>query len=252
MQNPDSQGILLPMKKHKHLLYLVVLSLGITHAVTAHAEQALKPVGKAYDRSSGKLLYIEHRAAGSTLDSSEPQKIEYRDAGGKLLASKTLSFPQAYAPDYELLDARSGYLEGGQHVEDGFYRLYHRADADASMKENQVEFSYTLVSDAGLPRFLRARMEYLLKKGKVSFDLAAAQRTETYKFEASRLDDKDLAGRAAICIQVQPASMLRMVVAPLIFSFDKENLQLLRYEGLSNIRDEAGKQFDVRIDYPVR
>ena len=43
---------------------------------------------------------------------------------------------------------------------------------------------------------------------------------------------------------------LQMFVPPVVVSYDAQTRSLLRYEGVSNIRDAAGENFDVRIEFP--
>jgi hypothetical protein len=79
-----------------------------------------------------------------------------------------------------------------------------------------------------------------------------------FRFRARALSGKLAEGASdanaklpPLVVRVEPDSMLRMVVPPIVLSYDARSRALLRYEGLSNIPNPAtGKVFDrVRIDY---
>jgi hypothetical protein len=45
------------------------------------------------------------------------------------------------------------------------------------------------------------------------------------------------------------SAFLRIVVPPIVVIYDRDTRRLLRYEGLSNLRDASGENHSVRIEF---
>lgn len=51
---------------------------------------------------------------------------------------------------------------------------------------------------------------------------------------------------------MEPASMLLRVIADgIVVSYDRDSGALRRYEGISNIRDQDGENYQVRVEFPA-
>lgn len=228
---------------------LIAVLLVMGSAVQADPKQALL-TGYAYERGTDKLLYTENHTV--MVDGADilDHQTDYRTPDGKTICSKQLNYrDEGFAPAFELRDLRDGYLEGAEYTEQG-YRLYSRVDAEAEIKSETVKPAKTLVSDAGFDIYVRARMDSLLAGNIEKFKMAIAAEQTVLSFQARMLEQKELFGRPAILIKVEPSTLLRLLVEPIYLTYDTENGELLRYEGLSNIRNANGKRHDTRIDFP--
>lgn len=210
-----------------------------------------KILGQAYDRQTGKLLYTEHH--DMTLADSFPvaHQVEYRHPDGSTLATKTLDYSKsAFAPDFQLNDLRDGYIEGGRMTQKG-YQLVYRKNGDASPEKRTVTLpeDLGLIADAGFDAYVKAHLASLQDGKPRQFRLAVAGQLDAYSFEARLIETFELFGRPAARIRILPASLLRLLVAPIDIVYDLETTALLRYEGLSNIRDKDGNRYDTRIDF---
>ena len=203
--------------------------------------------GFAYDRKTGELLYTENHALQLQGMKILEHKVLYKDPQQKVFCEKWLDYAKhSFAPAFQLTDMRDGYIEGAQH-QDGSYRLYSRDSNNSEFEYKTVPLQANLVSDSGFDLFVRARMDQLLKEKAQRFQMAVASEQAVLSFQAELLG---LFDRSAIRIKVQPSTLLRLLVDPIFLTYDIENGELLRYEGLSNIRDENGNRYDTRIDFP--
>lgn len=228
---------------------LLAASLLAATAVQAEPKQALL-TGYAYARGTDTLLYTENHTV--MVDGADilDHQTDYRTPGGKTICSKTLNYrDQGFAPAFELRDLRDGYVEGAEYTDQG-YRLFSRSGPDAPIESDTVPLSKTLVSDAGFDLYVRARMDSLLDGNIEKFKMAIAAEQTVLSFQARMLKQKTLFGRPAILIKVEPSTLLRLLVAPIYLTYDIQNGELLRYAGLSNIRNSDGKRYDTRIDFP--
>ncbi|MDX1496784.1 MAG: hypothetical protein R3352_04460 [Salinisphaeraceae bacterium] len=230
-------------------VWLFLIALLLLPAAYAEPKPA-KLTGFAYERGTDKLLYTENHQVtvdGATLTA---HRVDYKTPEGDIISSKVLDYKQhGYAPAFEMTDRRDGYVEGAEYTEQG-YRMYSRENADAPMESDTTEISKNLVSDAGFDLYVRARMDSLLAGETEKFRMALAAEQTVLSFQARMLEKKTLFDRPAILIKVEPSTLLRLIVAPIYLTYDTENGELLRYEGLTNIRSETGKRYDARIDFP--
>lgn len=218
---------------------------------TVVAEQLAIITGTAHDLTTGAPLYTEiHRVKLREDDSIAEHLTEYRNPQGQLICNKWLDYSRhPFAPAFELTDLRDGHQEGAEHTAEG-YRLYTRAREGDETNSATVKLSDDLVSDSGFDLFVRSRMAGLLKGKRQPFRMAVATELTSFGFEAELVEKTELFGRQAIRIRVQPSTLLRLVVTPLYITYDVENGELLRYEGLTNIRDAQGERHRARIDFP--
>lgn len=233
------------------LPFLVITTLLATVSWAEAAPGTALLTGYAHDRETGVLMYTEnHRVSLDENGRILTHTTSYRKPDGTVICEKWLDYSKlTFAPDFELNDLRDGHREGGKLTDKG-YLLYSQANSGARIESGLVEVTPQLVSDAGFDLYVRARLDQVLAGKSVKFDLAVASEQTSLRFEASLLERSLVFNRMAVRIKVQPATLLRLLVAPIILTYDTETGELLRYEGLSNIRKENGNRHDTRIDFP--
>jgi hypothetical protein len=93
-------------------------------------------------------------------------------------------------------------------------------------------------------------MPALLDGQTLRFTFAAAGQLDSYAFRAVKIGDGVFEGKPAVQLKVEPASLLRYLVAPLLLTYDPVSRRLLEYRGVSNVINPAtGKVYNARIDY---
>ena len=185
-------------------------------------------IGSAYDLETGEQLYSEQHFC---VETAQNCTVLYRDTEGVLVADKELDYSSSLlAPALEINDYRR----------DEFVRLNSSSDP-------------RVVVDAGFDNFVRSRWDTLAGGGSVEFPFLVVGREDPLNMRAVNSDDADcIAGE--LCLRVELESwLLRMVVAPVRLTYDRDSRRLLRFRGISNIRSPSGKtqQVDIRYSYPV-
>jgi hypothetical protein len=200
-------------------LLALLLSAGPSQA----SELALRVVGNASDPASGELLYREYHYC-----SRDGQRcvVEYRETGSELIALKHLDY--AGNPIGPALSVRD-------------FRLDTRHSIDYPTRED-------LVVDAGFDNFVRSRWQKLVDGEEVVFP-----------FQVVGLDRPlDMTGRSVpgdcddqtLCLQIQVHSwFLGLLAEPIYLAYDRAERRLLRFTGVSNLRDADGDSQDVDISY---
>ena len=238
------------MKRLQILAALPLLCASTLALPAAAAPETMKFLGYAYDLKSGKYLYTEaydeqveggHWERGST---------KYYSADGKKIGEKSVDFSaDPFVPVYRLDLPGVGYSEGISRVSadgiDMFKESREKGRQSATIKKSQQ-----MAADAGFHAFIVANMAALVAGKTVPFKFGVAGQLDSYNFRARKIGDTEFEGRPAIRLQIEPDSLLRFAVDPLVLTYDPASKRLLEYRGVSNvINPTTGKAYNVRIVY---
>lgn len=184
----------------------------------------LQIVGEALRKGSDELLYREfYFCSADALQCL----VEYRDPVGELISRKALDYTAGpHVPIVEIEDFRYG----------------RSVELSREPQDN-------LVVDAGFDNYVRSRWEALSKGERVNFEFLVVGASKPYRMKAQR-DDKAQCRRDNLCLQVEIDSWLLGLVAPTIeLVYSRDERQLLRFVGTSNIRSLQDKAQQVDITY---
>jgi len=219
-----------------------------TSAVAQDETRVVRLVGQALDRKTGELLYTENHAQQFRGGKLVSDRVEYRWPDGRSFAVKTVRYgDHPYAPDFRLDDSRDGYFEGAEKTGDR-YEMY-RKHGDQTQRKS-IAWSDTLVADAGFDCMVKARLPELLaaRGASVQVELAVAGRLASLGFRVvtEQIDPQ----RRVVELRAEADSLLRLIVPAIELAYATDTRELLRYVGLSNIRNSSGELYDTRIEFP--
>lgn len=221
------------------------------------ATQALEPVqelvGQAYDKESGELLYTEvHQFRYDANNQPIADEVEYTSPEGVRLGGKSVDFQQSlFVPSFATELSNSGYVEGLRRKGEGL-EMYRQKPGEEQAQTNAVDSSRCEAADAGFHPYVQANFDTLLKGDPVTFRFCVVSSLRSVKFKAERLEDGEIEGVSTVRIKVSVASLLGLFVDPLILSYNPANKDLIEYIGISNVRDDEGKAYQIRMRYPIR
>lgn len=209
--------------------------------------------GTAYDLDSGEFLYLEEHQfrydeEGQLLGDS----VRYLDAEGALIGSKEVDYRRSvFLPEFLTTVNITGYQEGMRYEGDKLV-LRRRANADAKMEEKSLDLDRCDAIDAGFHPLVQMRFEDILAGDTIRFRFCAAGSLVSVGFKAKRLEDGEIQGQRTVRVRIEISGFLSFFVDPLILSYNPLNRDLIRYEGVSNVRDAEGDTYNIRMDYPLR
>ncbi len=189
----------------------------------------LMTVGTAFSAESGREVYSEWHYCAEDRKHCE---VEYRDPDGRVIAFKSLDYSEN----------RKG---------PALYMRDLRADLEHSL---DTETRDDVVVDAGFDNYVRMRWDDLLAGEDVIFPFRVLGIDRPVKMKAEVRDDADCP-RELLCVRVAVKSwFLGLIADPIDVSYSRDERQLMRFAGLSNLRDESGKAeaVDIRFDYSGR
>ena len=205
--------------------------------------------GIARNPHSARELYREHHWVRSAGDRLLERLVLYRCPDGTAFGRKRIDYRQSdIAPAFLFVDFRSGYREGlrrGDALE-----LFFTANSKAVERSAGVR-SAQLVVDAGFDQFIRRNWAALAAGETLSLDFAVPSRLRSMAFTVKRAGQSQVAGEAAWVFRLRLDGLLGLVVPAIDVSYGQHSQRLLRFEGLSNLRDDKGhKPLVARIDFP--
>jgi hypothetical protein len=214
--------------------------------VSATTTSVLEYTGTARDiNDSNRVLYREsHRL---TLQNQRPvsREVEYHDANGRLLATKTNRYgDNAAIPEFTLTDARKEYRE--QAVFQGDELTLSLTEQGNSSRKTFRELPDDLIIDAGFDDFVRQHWPALINGERVDFHFASAARQDLIRF---RLEPQASDNNELVLSMRLSSRLLAWLLDPIELTYDKTSQRLLRYKGLTNIQDDTGTTFKAMIDY---
>ncbi len=205
--------------------------------------------GYAYKDGVKKPVYTE-KFNDKTIDGKPSETTtKYYNTDNKLIAQRTLNFSKSkFAPDFKTEDLRTGYTEGAE-ARGKKVRLFVKEDKNSKLKEKTINIPSPAVIDGGFNQYIKSNWSDLDKGKALVFNFAVASRLDYYKMRAIKISSTD----KTMKIKIEPERrVLRMLASPIVVNYDKNTKRILSYEGISNISDENGDNFTIKLVYPEK
>jgi hypothetical protein len=225
------------------LVIIAVVAAPVAYAAGQHYE------GYAYAIGDGKLLYRESHWQ-YTDGNIERHLIVYRCADGDPFARKHVDAAAgAVTPDFDMLDARSGYREGVR-TRQGYREVFEQADARAPERRAPLTVPLNAVIDAGLDAFVRAHWNVLSDTGVSPVPILVPSRLGYMDFSARKLRDARVDGNDVRWFRLSLATWVGFALPHIEVGYDILTRERLEYRGLTDIRGDDNRNLEVRIDFP--
>jgi hypothetical protein len=207
--------------------------------------------GSAYLLDGGELAYIESHYVKLDGDAASDRLVLYRCPDQRAFARKrvTTRFAGPWLPAFELDDRRIDYREGLRD-RGGQLEVYYR-DGDEAESAPMAETPSDLVADAGFDRFVVDNWQRLTQGETVRFNFLVPSRLDYLSFKVRQVDEVDIDGRKAKVFRLGLTGLLGLIVSGIDVAYDAESRVLMRFSGLSNVRDEERENYVVRIEFPM-
>lgn len=205
--------------------------------------------GYAYNEDSNDLLYTEE-FIDKFVDGKHLETLtDYFDPTHKKIAKRFLDFRKSkFAPDFTTEDLRSGYMEGAEITGDEV-RLFNRKDKNSQLNEKIMLIPQPVVVDGGFNQFIKANWSALENGETITFHFAIPARLDYFTLRAMKVGTTG----TEMKVRVEPdKALLRWIAPPIIVRYSKDTHRIMSYQGQSNISDEHGNNFVMRLVYPKK
>ena len=204
-------------------------------------EKTFEIKGSAYSRETGRLLYHENHRETWQDEQHRYSEVEYVSAEGETLATKCIDFSNSrIAPDFEMRDTRFGRF--------GARNLGNKIEVFGPDSEGRFKTEAAMVIDGGFDYFIRDHWQDLETGEPVKINFAVVDRGVSFGFELQKIRTGRLGQQPVTYFQMKIDNwFLKMLVEPIEVAYYSELKRLAQFEGISNIYDERGKNYNTRI-----
>lgn len=226
----------------------VLSTLLIACSLPAHAgeEQWITYSGVATFRQSARLAYSErhtlHYRQGRLLE----RVVLYQCADGSAFARKTVSYLDPTAPDFLFEDASNGMREGVQSGAEGRVMLF-RGNRRERERSSGLPGVSGLVIDAGFDEYIKGHWQSLLDAGAQPLPFLVPSRQEIINFHIEHLNRELIEGQDVELFRMKLDGVLGWVLPGIDVAYDAQEHWLVLYNGLSDLRDASGNNFQVQV-----
>ena len=228
---------------------IVLLTLLLASAPTLVTAASLSfEEGIARNTHTATEMYREQHWIRREGELPVERLVLYRCPNGSAFARKQIDYrPSVLAPNFTLDDRRAGYREGLRRSPGPV--LFYRDNGKATERSASVD-SAQLVVDAGFDEFIRKQWAPLLAGKTLPLNFAVPSRLRSMSFSVSRAGEGQIAGEKSWLFRLQLTGLLGLIAPSIDVSYGQQSRRLLRFEGMSNLRDDAGrKPLLTRIDF---
>jgi hypothetical protein len=238
------------MKRHITLLFCLLASLS-GPAMAAGKATIIERVGLAQDIKSGELLYSEHHREKWDDDTLVSSEVQYRDAEDRLFAAKRLEFNgRPLMPDFELRNQSTGHVESATRTDEALQVLFRHPEKD-NRQFVLDDYPEDGVIDAGFNRWVELNWDAIVAGRTLTRPFLVPSLGKFVDFSIRERGVSEEDGRRVRLLRMEPASfVLRLAVDPIEVVYLADEPRLIRYLGVSNMRDARGRNQNVRIDFP--
>ena len=206
--------------------------------------------GNAFEQGSGKMLYSESHFIHYLNDKVQDRVVLYRCPNGRAFARKLLQIKgRPLMPEFELLDQRTGYREG-LATRAGALTVFYQSSAKKSEKSETLDATRALVADAGFDEFVRSHWKELLEGKAVPLDFVVPSQLDYLGFKVKWLRQSTVEGDPAQVFKLAPSGLLGLLTSGLEVTYADADRSLREFEGISNIRDLSGDNYQTKIVFP--
>jgi hypothetical protein len=211
--------------------------------------------GVADVRHTTTFLYGEQHVLQFRQGHIATRVVLYTCKDGSAFARKLVTYVDGAptVPDFIIEDASDGMREGirtaspaGQHERIVFFR----ANARAAEKSGPLPAEPDLVADAGFDEFVRAHWDSLMTGAVSQMRFLLPSRLEDYAFQVQRLRQETIGGIPTEVFRLRLSGFWGWFLPGIDVYYSDAERVLVRYDGLSDLRDASGDNFKTVIDFP--
>lgn len=230
--------------------YLTSAALLVLTPWALAADQYSGYLGNAFEQGSGKMLYSESHFLHRVNDKVTDRVVLYRCPNGQAFARKVLQIKgRPEMPEFELVDQRTGYREG-LATRAGQLTVFYQSSAKKSEKADTLDAGRALVADAGFDEFVRNHWAQLLEGKAVALDFVVPSQLDYLGFKVKWLRRTTVQGESAQVFKLAPSGLLGLLTSGLEVTYADADRSLREFEGISNIRDLSGDNYQTKIVFP--
>lgn len=232
------------------ILFLLFIFLGSF----AHS---LEFTGKAYDQEKGQLIYIEkHKTVDDANGFNQLIETQYTDPDGKAMATIRSDFKKDLViPDVIFADTRFGFKDEQVYdPETKTVKIIRTSAKTGQTEKNEFKVKKNMLGGQGFNNFLVKNFDQLLDQQSIPVQFIVLSSRDFFEFKIQLSGNKKLVPDQVEFGLSISSYFLKVFVSDIQTIYSKTTKRLQTFRGLSNLSNEKGKPYNVRIEYeyPVK
>jgi hypothetical protein len=211
-------------------------------------EHYLSYAGTATAKASNEFLYGERHELHYRDGAPAERIVLYTCRDGSAFARKTVTYVDPLAPDFLLEDASNGMREGVRSVGNG-RAVFFRANSHVPEKALVLAGTRDLVADAGFDEFIRANWQKLVTGKSLTLPFLVPSRLDKVGFRVRHARSDRLDGILVEVFRLDVSGLLGWVAPAIDVFYDAQQHVLMRYAGISDLRDASGNNYQAEINF---
>jgi hypothetical protein len=234
---------------------LGILVLGVCGEVlvpspAGAAEQYLAYSGLAASQRTGQVLYAENHVLRFQDGRLAERVVLYTCPDGTPFARKVATYEDPLAPSFSFEDVTNGVREGVKAGEQR--RVFFRGIDQKPEKSIPLQASPGLVVDTGFDEFIRGNWYALMTAGPLPLQFLVPSRLGTMNFQVQHVRSGSEEGVPTEVFRLKVQGVVGWIAPSIDVSYSKSEHVLVRYEGMSDLRDRAGDNLRADIRFRAR
>ncbi|MCU0453864.1 MAG: hypothetical protein MUE68_09405 [Bacteroidetes bacterium] len=229
-----------------------IIILAATLAAQSPVDQVPRTAydGLAVDLKSRRPVYTERHEEVIADGKRVGLRSTYLSPDGVVWATRIVDFSKSqFVPDFEFEDRRTGYRVGAEGRGDSV-RFFEREDRLAPLVSQTLRIPGTAVVDAGFNNYVQANWATIASGKKTYINFGAPFAMDYYGFRVYKDGERTEGGRRFMTVKLDIDNfVIRLFLDPIVLTYDMDARRLVSYEGISNILNDAGDSYFVRISY---
>jgi hypothetical protein len=237
-------------------IFLSVSLAASTVAVAAEPQDGyLSYAGVADVRHTSTFLYGEQHVLQYRQGRLAERVVLYTCKDGSAFARKVVTYVAGAptVPDFLIEDSSDGMREGIRTATTPGRpdrTVFFRENARAAEKSGPLPDVPGLVADAGFDEFVRAHWDSLMNGAVSQMRFLLPSRLEDYAFQVQRLRQETIGGIPTEVFRLRLSGFWGWFLPGIDVYYSDAERVLVRYDGLSDLRDASGDNYKVVIDFP--
>jgi hypothetical protein len=214
------------------------------------SEQYLAYFGVAASQRSGESLYTESHVLHYRDGHLAERVVLYSCPDGTPFARKVATYEDPLAPNFLFEDISNGVREGVQAGEQR--RMFFRGVDQKPERSLPLPVVPGLVVDSGFDEFIRANWHALMTAGSLPLQFLVPSRFESMGFQVRHVRSGSEDGVPVEVFRLNVRGILGWIAPSIDVSYSEPEHVLLRYEGMSDLRDASGENLRADITFRLR
>lgn len=206
--------------------------------------------GVAKDMETQELIYREiHKEIYDEKEHIITQT-NFVNAKNQLIAKRTLDFSKSKTqPHYTLNDYRMGLKEEVSN-QNGNFTIVYQENSQAPLIRKEIKVPEPAIVDGGFNFFVKQKWALLLNGGTAHFNYVSTERQAYYRFQISISEINE--NKGTVIIKMEPVNyFLRVLLDPILITYNRETRRIIDYKGISNIKNKDGDNHIAVLNYPT-